>query len=553
MTLVGNDNFCDLSLPDMSLPSFSIECSETSVKLSYVGEDRKLSKLWNKSVSLWQSIEISGISFILLSDSLNLSTKEGTKLSNLFSNYEQLPRDFDRNYPHKLLSYLLEGINVSEGILFFKNEEEISILASKNIKLRDKAEFILKQFVEEADESFRYINFETHSLLFKANMDPKSFYLFKQDINDGECIIFYFPVPEKELIPTGVLQTILHLSVHSFRLYFAQQKKQSKKGLWNEGEFFWGENEKMVHLKTIVDKLAPTSLSLFIQGETGAGKELLSKYIAEKSSYGEMITLNCAAIPEELAESILFGHVKGAFTGATQDQIGVLEQADGKTLFLDEIGELSLPIQAKLLRAIQEKEIQIIGGKKKKVNFRLLTASHKNLQLACHEQTFREDLLFRISEANLIIPSLRERSEDLLTIAEGVLSHFIKRNHLTDLMFSHESLKWIKHYDWPGNFRELISTIRKASVLATGEFIEPHDLTGLSIVGDQQFEWDLKNAKAKFIEGHIKKALNECDGVRHDAAKLLGISERSLYRMMADIPNMSTDSFGRENTISHQL
>jgi DNA-binding NtrC family response regulator len=229
-----------------------------------------------------------------------------------------------------------------------------------------------------------------------------------------------------------------------------------------------GSSPVMLKLLHQISKVAPTSATILIEGETGTGKELVARAIhtASTRANNTLISINCAAIPENLIESELFGHEKGAFTGANTQRDGLIVSADGGTLFLDEIGELPLEAQARLLRVLQEGEVRPVGSTKtQKVNVRLLAATHRNLQSRCQEGTFREDLFFRLNVINLQVPPLRERGDDVIVLSESLIARFCDANNRTFLRLSPKARQLIGKHSWPGNVRELENTMQRAVIL----------------------------------------------------------------------------------------
>ncbi len=238
-----------------------------------------------------------------------------------------------------------------------------------------------------------------------------------------------------------------------------------------------------------IRKVAPTDSTVLIQGESGTGKELVARALHNLSRRAKapLISVNCAAIPETLIESELFGHEKGAFTGATAGRAGLVEAADGGTLFLDEIGELPLEAQARLLRVLQEGEIRRVGSvQSQKVDVRLIAATHRDLKSLARNGQFREDLYYRLHVISLRLPALREREDDVQDIAQVFLARQCARMGREALSFSAEALKAIGHYHWPGNVRELENAIERAVILSEGSQI-PLDLLGIDVELDEDF------------------------------------------------------------------
>ena len=306
-----------------------------------------------------------------------------------------------------------------------------------------------------------------------------------------------------------------------------------------------GSCEAILDLMRRIHKVAPTGTNVLIQGESGTGKELVAKAIhkASHQSGHNMISLNCAAIPDTLIESELFGHEKGAFTGATNARVGLIEAADGGTLFLAEIGELPLEAQARLRRVLQEGEVRRVGSvATKKVSVRLIAATHRNLKELTQRGGFREDLYYRLNVVKLILPPLRDRNDDITTLAD----HFLKLNcdqlGKPCLSFSPSAQNVIQSYRWPGNIRELENAIERAVILCEGKTISP-DL--LSVDSESGQETLLKSTLANNIEKPLvdnednlsledyfqKFVLEHQDSMTEtELAQQLGISRKSLWQ-----------------------
>ncbi|MBR9909529.1 MAG: sigma-54-dependent Fis family transcriptional regulator [Gammaproteobacteria bacterium] len=245
-----------------------------------------------------------------------------------------------------------------------------------------------------------------------------------------------------------------------------------------------GSSATMKNLYSRIHKVAPTAATVLVNGETGTGKELVAKAIhnASPRHHKPMISVNCAAIPETLIESELFGHEKGAFTGAASKSEGLVAAADGGTLFLDEIGELPLEAQARLLRVLQEGEVRPIGSvESKKVDVRLIAATHRNLVQLCREGRFREDLYYRINVVQLTLPPLRDRGKDIIALAESLLERFCREMGKRTLRLTPEAIQSITTYTWPGNVRELENAIQRAVILCDDEKEIGHELLSIDL------------------------------------------------------------------------
>lgn len=250
-----------------------------------------------------------------------------------------------------------------------------------------------------------------------------------------------------------------------------------------------GKSPKFVEALDVARRVAKSKASILITGESGTGKEVFAKFIHQESatSKGPFVAINCSAIPENLLESELFGHSKGAFTGAADKKIGLFEEAENGTLFLDEIGDLSGALQAKLLRVLQEKKIKRLGeNQDRAINCRIISATHKNLQQEIRGGRFREDLFFRLNVIPIKLPTLKERKEDLIPLAEAFLKRFAQENSSQVTGFSKEALRFIIENSWRGNVRELENAIERAVVLAKGHEIVVEDL--IAIQNDEVLE-----------------------------------------------------------------
>jgi len=292
------------------------------------------------------------------------------------------------------------------------------------------------------------------------------------------------------------------------------------------------DSRGMQEILSVLRKVAPTPATILVTGETGTGKELLATLIhfASPREKAPLIKVNCAALHENLLESELFGHERGAFTGAERLRIGRFEQADKGTIFLDEIGDMSASTQAKVLRVLQEQEFERLGssGKSIKVDVRVVAATNRDLREEVREGRFRQDLFFRLNVVNLHIPALRERKDDILPLARFFLNRYAVDFKKQVSGFSPAAIEKIRGYAWPGNIRELQNAIERAVLLCDGDTIDPSSLTMETSSNDDGLgsvdTLDLENLE----RGAIAKALKNCRGVQKEAAKLLGVSPRVL-------------------------
>ena len=294
-----------------------------------------------------------------------------------------------------------------------------------------------------------------------------------------------------------------------------------------------GSCASMLEVFRKVQKVAPTDISVLVTGETGTGKELIAREIHRRSDResGPFVTINCGAIPENLIESELFGHVKGAFTGGVASRPGKFQVANGGTLFLDEVGELPLNLQVKLLRALQERMVTRVGDSKpEKCDIRVVSATNRNLLKMSEEGSFREDLFYRLNVINIELPPLRERADDILIIAKALLSKYASEMNSSVRGFAPNALIAIRKFAWPGNVRQLENRIKKALVLCDGNLIGAADLDLEE--AEQDLLIPLEQAKEEFQRGYILKALERNNGNRTQAARELGVDPRTIFRYL---------------------
>jgi two-component system NtrC family response regulator len=294
-----------------------------------------------------------------------------------------------------------------------------------------------------------------------------------------------------------------------------------------------GNTPAMREIFAIVTRVSRTDATVLIQAESGTGKELLAKAIHSNSPRKSrpFVAINCGAIPETLLESELFGHEKGAYTGAHMQRKGKLELVDGGTLFLDEIGEMSPPLQVKLLRFLQEREIERVGGREiVRVDARVIAATNKDLKAELRAGNFREDLYYRLSVVNLKLPPLRERGEDIVLLANAFLRRSADAQR-RKLRFSAGALEAISRYGWPGNIRELENTVERAVIMARGKQIEVADL-GIELSSEAPDLAPLRETRNRAERETVVDALVRTRGNISQAAKLLGVSRPTFHGMI---------------------
>jgi transcriptional regulator with GAF, ATPase, and Fis domain len=281
-----------------------------------------------------------------------------------------------------------------------------------------------------------------------------------------------------------------------------------------------------------IDKVARADISVLITGETGTGKELIAREIHKRSgrTKGPLVVINCGAIPEHLLESELFGHVKGAFTGAVATRLGKFQAAHGGTLFLDEIGEMPLHLQVKILRALQERQVTKVGDTRSdNVDIRVVTATHRNLEQMVKEGTFREDLYYRLNVVQIHLPPLRDRGEDVVVIANFLLQKYAVEQGIKKIKgFTPKALTAIRRYPWPGNVRQLENRLKRAVVLAEGTQVSPEDLDIQS--DDLEDILPLQDALERYRRRYIDEALERNANNRTKTARELGVDPRTIFR-----------------------
>ena len=309
-----------------------------------------------------------------------------------------------------------------------------------------------------------------------------------------------------------------------------QRENEQLRNLVGGDQELVGNCEAIKTMFELIDKVAPREASVLVTGENGTGKELIAREIHARSGRRDkpFIAVNCAAIPQHLVESELFGHEKGAFTGAVQATDGKFDLASGGTLFLDEIGEMPLDMQVKILRAVQERCFYRVGGKEEIfVDIRLISATNCDLKQSIAEGTFREDLFFRLAVVTVVVPPLRERGEDVIEIAE----HFLQAGS-SSITLTKATKDCLKSYHWPGNVRELRNVLEQAVILGDGKKISPSDLPPhIRQTGQGKMVFMLKPLR-EVEKRYIHRILEETEGNKAKAASILGISRETLYQKL---------------------
>ena len=334
-------------------------------------------------------------------------------------------------------------------------------------------------------------------------------------------------------VDTDVLKLIVQRAFHIAGLE-AENLRLRTAALASPLEGIIATDESMQKVCRIVEKVAPSNVSVLLLGESGTGKELVARAIHARSdrSGKRFVAINCAAIPEQLLESELFGFEKGAFTGAVRQTAGKVEGAEGGTLFLDEIGDMPVSLQAKLLRFLQGRVIERVGGRTEiPVDVRVVCATNQDLAALITAQRFRQDLYYRISEVTLQLPPLRERSGDAVVLAQAILRRLATQQPKAPRGFTEQALVAIRRHEWPGNVRELENKVKAASIMASGPLIDAEDL-GLGDNTGQFVFLNLKAVRTQAERQAVLQALSQVSGNVSQAAELLGVTRPTLYDLM---------------------
>ena len=347
-------------------------------------------------------------------------------------------------------------------------------------------------------------------------------------ISMGACDFYEKPVD------TDVLDLIVQRAFHIYHL--EEQNRRLRTTARSPLDGVIAADARMLSVCRMVEKVAPTNVTCLLLGESGTGKEVLARAIHDLSPRADQpfVAINCAAVPETLMESELFGYEKGAFTGATKRTLGKVETANGGTLFLDEIGDMPLTLQAKMLRFLQQRVVDRVGGREEvPVDVRVVCATNKNLQQMVSEGGFREDLFYRISEIVVDIPPLRERHGDKVLLARHLLAQFAKEHNPRVGALGSDAAEAIEAYAWPGNIREMQNRIKRAVIMADNRHISREDLGLPGGSTATPMALNLREVRQAAESAAITQAMSLSDGNLSNAAKLLGVTRPTLYDLMA--------------------
>ncbi len=429
--------------------------------------------------------------------------------------------------------------NLSEGIIahdlnrrfFFFNRvaEEITGLSREEVLGRDCHAVFPERFCSSHCHYCEKMS---------VPLFPTAPYTLNVRTSDGEdklVEMFVMPLKDNQHKPIGV--------VASMRDITREQELADRLGEINQFAGIVGRDSKMQEIYRTIRDVAESNVPVLVQGESGTGKELVASAIHHESARAQhrFVTINCGALPDTLLESELFGHVRGAFTGAVRDKKGRFELAHGGTLFLDEIGDISPAMQVKLLRVLQDGVFQRLGSEKEtRVDVRIISATHKDLQEEIRAGRFRDDLYYRLCVMPITIPPLRRRRHDIALLADHLLKRTLaEEKKECKVTLTRETLKLLMEYDWPGNVRELHNIIRYLLVKCSGEQIEPHCLPpdfqkkiahAVSVITARKSP---EKKRGKLNEASVRRALEKTHGNKAQAARLLGVGRATLYRFLA--------------------
>ncbi len=345
-----------------------------------------------------------------------------------------------------------------------------------------------------------------------------------------------FSYSEKDLQHLQLFSLIAGLLVGHVDLIESQDASIQKLLSFSKTNGIIGQSPAMKEIFKLMNFASESDISVLLEGETGTGKDVIAKGIHDncRRSAGNYVVVNCSSLQGNLLESELFGHKKGAFTGATNDHLGLFETADGGTIFLDEIGEMPLETQAKLLRTLESGVIRPVGSSHEKdVDVRVICATNKKLTDMVKKGAFRQDLFYRLNQFTIHIPSLRERQDDSVMLAYFFLEKYKREYPAKGVIdFSEDTLRFIRHYEWPGNVRELSNAVHKAVVTSTNVLA---DISDHYRNQDINVEFDLNKATNAFQRDFISKALLHCQGNKEKTAQLLGMSRSTMFRYLASL------------------
>ena len=467
---------------------------------------------------------------------------------------EQLLGDYElSDLLDRLMDSIIEITAADKGFLILVEDDDFEIKVARNVDREDISEAVTKvsdsiiQTVIDAqeplivsdaaedsqfDSSQSVVDLNLSSVMCVPLLDKGE--LIGLLYVGNENVIDLFTENHLELLKVFASQASLIIANALMVRDLKMDNEQLSEQLNNQryGEMI-GASDTMRDVFQTIDKVAPTDVSLLVVGETGTGKELVARETHRNSPRADnpFVTINCGAIPENLLESELFGHVEGAFTGATKTKDGKFQKADGGTILLDEIGEMPVELQVKLLRVLQEHEVTKVGANEpEQVDIRVIAATNRDLEEAVDEECFREDLYYRLNVVEIALPPLRDRDNDAILIAKFLVNELAENLGLPKKNLSSDAIQAIQQYEWPGNIRQLENHLKQALVLSDRSVITAEDLN----ISPEMLSpiKPLSEAKEEFALRYIREALARNDGNRTQTAEELGVDPRTIFRYL---------------------
>lgn len=454
----------------------------------------------------------------------------------------------------RLLDDVMELAEAEKGFIFLVGEEKVEQLVARNLRPADVADIeneawsdtIIQQTIESrepliisdamSDEGFHHARSVANLRLASVLCLP----LIHRDKIHGVLylgnrnVVNLFTAETLSVVSVFAAQSalLIHAALALQEIKADRDRLKDRLEQRSFGSMI-GASECMRTVFRTIDRVATTTLPVLVEGETGTGKELVARELHTRGDRKAkaFVAVNCGAIPENLLESELFGHIRGAFTGATHNHRGLFERAHEGTLFLDEVGELPLQLQVKLLRVLQDQVVRPVGAERDTpVNVRIVAATNRNMEERVREGSFREDLFYRLNGIRLTLPPLRDREADVVLIARYIMNQHSDELNSAVRDFDEASIQALMNHSWPGNIRELDNRIKKALVMAGGVELTPEDL-GLD-VDSQEVMLPLGDAKERFARHYVQKMLNINNGNRAKTAKDLEVDPRTIYRYL---------------------
>ena len=569
ITRIGSDETCDIKLTSEGIhPDHAHILSENdNYYIAASGRNRSLkinSKSKKKSVLVdGDIIEFADIKAIFRShngDSFSSRKDEKTVLRGYrdivnFSQKLITSSDLDELLKH-LMDKVVDLTEADRGFLILFDNGKPAIKIASNIEKEDLGELleqlsdsILQKVIKEkqpliVNDALNDVNYQSSQSVMNLQIHSVMCVPLTDRDNELLGVIYLGSNTFKSLFAGTTLDLVTVFAAQASLLIRNIQTVSTLKAdndalrrSISDSKFgeLIGSSDIMESTFKKIKKVAPTDISVLLTGETGTGKELFAKEIHNRSDRADkpFVVVNCGAIPENLLESELFGHVKGAFTGAVGNRLGRFQMAHHGTLFLDEIGELPVLLQVKLLRALQEQVIHKVGSSEPEtVDIRVIAATNRNLQEEIKSGSFREDLFYRLNVIGIHLPPLRERGDDIMLLARYLLGQFAQKYNSDITGFAPSTIPVIKKYGWPGNIRELENRLKKAVIMTDGSSIIPEDME----LSDDKTEviTPLARAKEQFVRRYILDVLERNNGNKSKSARDLGIDPRTIFRYLEE-------------------